>query len=229
VIACLAMECPAGKDHEARRDERGRLLQAIRTLDPSDVVRGQFRGYRQEPGVAPDSQVETFAVVRLQIDNDRWAGVPFYVRVGKCLPVTATEILVQFKRPPRPILDELGPPLPNYYRFQLTPEMVIALGTNVKTAGERMVGERIELVAHHQPPDAMHPYERLLGDAANGDATLFAREDSVEASWRIVDPVLGNATPVYEYESNTWGPSEVGPSVTPTEGWHAPLREEVSR
>jgi glucose-6-phosphate 1-dehydrogenase len=228
VIACLAMECPVAKDHEARRDERGRLLKAVRTLYLSDVVRGQFRGYRQEPGVAPNSQVETFAAVRFQIDNDRWSGVPFYVRVGKCLPVTTTEVLVQFKRPPRPILDELGPPLPNYYRFQITPEMVIALGTKVKTAGERMAGERIELVAHHQPPDAMGPYERLLGDAANGDATLFAREDSVEASWRIVDPVLGNATPVYEYESNTWGPSEVGPSVTPTGGWRVPMHEEAS-
>jgi glucose-6-phosphate 1-dehydrogenase len=224
VIACLAMECPVVNDHEARRDERGRLLKAVRTLEPPDVVRGQFRGYLREPGVAPDSQVETFAAVRFHIDNDRWAGVPFYLRVGKCLPITATEVLVQFKRPLRPVLDEPGPSPPNYYRFRLTPEMVIALGTNVKKAGERMVGERIELVAHHQLPDEMGPYERLLGDAADGDATLFAREDSVEAAWRVVDPVLGNATPVYEYDRNTWGPSEVDRSVTPAGGWHAPLR-----
>jgi hypothetical protein len=140
VIACLAMECPAGKDHEARHDERGRLLKAVRTLDPSDVVRGQFRGYRREPGVAPDSQVETFAAIRFHIDDERWNGVPFYVRVGKCLPVTATKVLVRFKRPPRPVLDELDPPLANFYRFRLNPEMAIALGTKVKEPGERMVG-----------------------------------------------------------------------------------------
>ena len=135
VIACLAMECPAGKDHEARRDERGRLLKAVRTLDPSDVVRGQFRGYRREPGVAADSQVETFAAVRFHIDNERWDGVPFYVRVGKCLPVTATEVLVRFKRPPRPVLDEAGLPPANYYRFRLSPEVVLALGTQGQEAG----------------------------------------------------------------------------------------------
>ena len=216
------MECPAGKDHEARRDERGRLLKAVRTLDPSDVVRGQFRGYRREPGVAPDSQVETFAALRFHIDNERWNGVPFYVRVGKCLPVTATEVLVRFKRPPRPVLDETGPALDCYCRFRLSPEVVLALGTKVKKPGERMVGERIELVAHHQPPDEMEPYERLLGDAANGDATLFAREDSVEAAWRVVDPVLGNATPLSEYEPNTWGPPEVERTLAPKEAGTTP-------
>jgi glucose-6-phosphate 1-dehydrogenase len=224
VIACLAEECPAGKDHEARRDERGRLLKAVRMLEPSDVVRGQFRAYRREPGVAPDSQVETFAAIRFHIDNDRWNGVPFYVRVGKCLPATATEVLVQLKRPRRPVLDELDPPLANYYRFRLTPEMVIALGTKRKKPGELMVGERLELVACHQAPDEMGPYERLLGDAANGDATLFAREDAVEAAWRIVDPVLGNATPLYEYEANTWGPSEVDRTLAPEGGWHNPCK-----
>src|SRR5207244_5334584 len=147
--------------------------------------RGQFRGDRRELGVAADSLVETFAAIRFHIDNERWNGVPFYVRVGKCLPVTATEVLIRLKRPPRPVLDELDPPLANYYRFRLTPEMVISLGTKGKKPGELMVGERIELVACHQAPDEMGPYERLLGDAANGDATLFAREDSVEAAWRI--------------------------------------------
>jgi glucose-6-phosphate 1-dehydrogenase len=222
VIACLAEECPAGKDHEARRDERGRVLKAVRTLEPSDVVRGQFRGYRREPGVAADSQVETFAALRFHIDNERWNGVPVYVRVGKCLPVTVTEVMVKLKRPPRAVLDELDPPLANYYRFRLNPEMVIALGTKAKKPGELMVGERLELVACHQPPDEMGPYERLLGDAINGDATLFAREDSVEAAWRVVDPVLGNATSVHEYEPGTWGPPEVDRLLAPDGGWHNP-------
>jgi glucose-6-phosphate 1-dehydrogenase len=227
VIACLAMECPAAKDHEARRDERGRLLKAVRALQPSDVVRGQFRGYRREPGVAADSQVETFAALRFHIDNERWNGVPFYVRVGKCLPVTATEVLVRFKRPPRAVLDETRQPLDVYCRFRLSPEVVLALGTKVKKPGERMVGERIELVAHHHPPDEMEPYERLLGDAANGDATLFAREDSVEAAWRIVDPALGDSRPPFEYEPNTWGPHEADRTLAPEGGWHNPKPEEA--
>jgi glucose-6-phosphate 1-dehydrogenase len=227
VIACLAEECPAGKDHEARRDERGRLLKAVRTVGPADVVRGQFQGYLREPGVAPDSEVETFAAVRVYIDNDRWAGVPFYVRVGKCLPVTATEVLVRFKRSPRPVLDESELQFPNYYRFRLSPEVVLALGTKVKKPGERMDGERIELIARHQPPDEMAPYERLLGDAANGDATLFAREDSVEASWRVVAPVLGNTTPLFPYEPNTWGPPEVERVLAPEGGWHNPQPQEA--
>ncbi|HEY2910465.1 MAG TPA: glucose-6-phosphate dehydrogenase [Gemmataceae bacterium] len=228
VIACLAGECPTGKDHESRRDERGRLLKAVRTLDPVDVVRGQFRGYRKEPGVAANSQVETFAALRFRIDNARWKGVPFYVRVGKCLPVTATEVLVRFKHPPRPVLDETGPAPGCCCRFRLSPEVVLALGTRVKKPGERMEGEMIELVAHHQPPDEMEPYERLLGDAANGDATLFAREDSVEASWRIVDPVLGNRSPLFEYEPNTWGPPEAERTVVPEGGWHNPRPEKPS-
>lgn len=226
VIACLAEECPAGRGYEPRRNERVRLLKAVRTLEPSDVVRGQFRGYRREPGVAPDSQVETFAAICFHIDNERWNGVPFFVRVGKCLPVTATEVLVRLKRSPRPVLDELDPPLANYYRFRLSPEVVIALGTKSKRPGELMVGEPIELDACHQAPDEMGPYERLLGDAANGDGTLFGREDSVEAAWRIVDPVLGNATPLTEYEPNTWGPLEVERALAPEGGWHNPKSKD---
>ena len=222
VIACLAMESPAGSDHEARRDQRGRVLEAVRTLDPSDVVRGQFRGYRREPGVAASSQVETFAALRFHVDNERWNGVPFYVRVGKRLPVTATEVLVRFKRPPRPVLDETRQSPDCYCRFRLSPEVVVALGAQVKKPGGLMVGESIELVAQHQPPDEMEPYERLLGDAARGDATLFAREDSVEAAWRVVDPVLGNASPLLEYEPDTWGPPEVERTMAPAGGWHNP-------
>jgi glucose-6-phosphate 1-dehydrogenase len=228
LIACLAMECPSGNDHEAVRDERGRLLQKVRTLTPADVVRGQFRGYRQEPGVAADSQVETFAAVRFHIDTDRWAAVPFYVRVGKCLPITATEVLIRFKRLARPVLDETAPPMANYYRFRISPEVVLAQGTKVKKPGERMEGESIELVAHFQPPDEMEPYERLLGDAAHGDATLFARQDAVEASWRIVDPVLGGTTPPVGYNPNTWGPPEADQVVAPAGGWHNPKPEKVT-
>jgi len=229
VIACLAMECPTAKSHTALRDERARLLQRVRTLDPSDAVRGQYRGYKQEPGVAADSQVETFAAVRFFIDNDRWHGVPFYVRAGKCLPVTVTEVLVQSKRPPRPVLDEPGAPPGNYYRFRLSPEMVLALGTQVKRPGEIMVGDRIELMAHDQPPDEMEPYERLLGDAANGDETLFAREDAVEASWRVVDPALDSAIPLREYEPNTWGPPEVDQVLAPEGGWHNPSPKKATQ
>ncbi|MCX5771304.1 MAG: glucose-6-phosphate dehydrogenase [Candidatus Hydrogenedentes bacterium] len=222
VIAHLAMDCPSGKDPCSLRDERARLLKSTRTLAPSDVLRGQYRGYRQTQGVAPDSQVETFAAARFYIDNDRWAGVPFHLRAGKCLPVTVTEVLVRFKRPRRPVLGDAGPPLVNYYRFRLNPEVVLALGANVKKTGERMVGEPIELVAHHEPPDEMKPYERLLGDAANGDPTLFVREDAVESSWRVVDSILGNVTPLYEYEPNTWGPPEAEKALVPEGGWHNP-------
>lgn len=225
VIANLAMECPCAGDAEARREERGRLLNTVRTLDPADVVRGQFRGYRQEPGVAPASQVETFAALRFHIDNPRWAGVPFYVRVGKCLPVTATEVLVRFQRPSRPVVNESEVPA-NYYRFRLSPQFVLALGAKVKKPGEGMQGEGIELVAHYQPPDVRDPYERLLSDASQGDSTLFARQDAVEASWRIVDPILGNATRLYDYEPGTWGPVEVERTVAPPDGWNHPSRQE---
>jgi glucose-6-phosphate 1-dehydrogenase len=165
--------------------------------------------------------------VRFHIDGERWEGVPFFVRVGKCLPVTATEVLVRFKHPSHPCLDEPGPPLANYCRFRLSPEVALALGAKVKKPGERMEGERVELVAHHQVPDEMGPYERLLGDAAAGDPTLFAREDAVEAAWRVLDPILGNATPLYEYEPNTWGPPEAAEVLTPPGGWHNPLPHEA--
>lgn len=220
LIACLVMEQPSGKDTESIREERVNVLNRIRPLHPSDVVRGQFHGYRREEGVAPESQVETFAALRLYIDSERWAGVPFYVRTGKCLPVTATEVVVEFKQPNCPVLDESAPPLPNYFRFRLSPGAMTALGCNGKVPGEVMAGEQRELVASHGSPDEKDPYERLLGDAMKGDATFFVRGDGVEASWRVVQPILGTATPVYGYEPNTWGPNEADELINGA--WHNP-------
>jgi len=227
VIACLAMEWPTGATSECLRQSRGNLLKSVRTLDPSQIVRGQFRGYRHEPGVAADSQVETFAAMQFHIDNERWSGVPFCVRVGKCLPCTTTEIMVRVKPSHHPMLEESAPTLSNYYRFRLSPDVTLAMGTRIKKPGERMAGERVEMVAHHLPPGEMDAYERLLGDAANGDAALFARQDSVEESWRIVDPVLDNATPLVEYEPNTWGPPELSTAFVPKGGWHNPACTET--
>jgi glucose-6-phosphate 1-dehydrogenase len=222
VLACLAMDPPAGSEVDALRDEKARLLKAVRPLTPADVVRGQFRGYRNEPGVAPDSQVETFAAVRLFIDSWRWADVPFYIRTGKCLPVTANEVVVEFRRPPRQTFEERVAGAPNYLRLQLSPEVLIALALRVKLPGERMIGESVNLVATHQRGDEMMPYERLLGDALRGDPELFARQDAIEAQWRIVDPVLGDAAPVHEYPVNSWGPSEADRLVTCDGGWFNP-------
>jgi glucose-6-phosphate 1-dehydrogenase len=227
VVACLAMECPSESVHAAQGQQRASVLRQLRPLDAASVVRGQYRGYRQEAGVAADSQVETFAAVRFFIDSDRWEGVPFYVRVGKRLPVTATEVLVRSKRPPRPVLDEPGPPPMNYYRFRLSPEMAVALGAKVKKPGERMVGEPVELLAYAQAPDEVQPYERLLGDALDGDATLFTGEDAVEASWRAIDPILGSTAPLFEYEPGSWGPPEVDRLLAPAGGWHNPRPIEV--
>jgi glucose-6-phosphate 1-dehydrogenase len=222
ILANLAMEPPAGTDSESIRDEKVKVLKVIAPLGPDSVVRGQFVGYRQEKGVAPDSTVETFAAVRLGINSWRWQGVPFYIRAGKCLPVTCTEVLVQFRRPPAAFSPTS--PSPNYVRFRISPDVQIALGVMVKEPGETMAGREIELLAcHHLDKDAMDAYERLLGDAMKGDATLFAREDYVEQAWRIVDPVLKADTVVQEYAPNTWGPAEAGSAVAPPEGWHNPV------
>jgi glucose-6-phosphate 1-dehydrogenase len=222
VVAYLAMELPDATDGESVLDEKIKVLRAIPPLDPRNVVRGQFRGYRDEKGVSPDSQVETFAAVRLAIDSPRWRGVPFCIRAGKCLPVTCTEVFVKLHRPPTP--SSSCPPGPNYFRFRISPEASIAIGVMVMGSGEEMAGMPVELLAsHHADADEMDAYERLLGEAMKGDAALFAREDGVEGEWRIVEPVLGSATPMHEYEPNTWGPSQADRIITGAGGWHDPV------
>lgn len=222
ITALLAMDAPTGIHPGDLRDEKFRVFKAIRPLAPGDVVRGQYQGYRNENGVAPDSQVETFAAVRLHIDMWRWAGVPFYIRTGKCLPVTITEIFVRLKRPPQTVFDEVKPGQADYLRFRLSPNVFISLGARVKAPGESMTGEQVELIACHHPGGEMTPYERLLGDAMRGDPLLFTREESTEAAWRVVDPILGNIVPVHAYEPNTWGPPEADRIITGEGGWHNP-------
>jgi glucose-6-phosphate 1-dehydrogenase len=228
VLALLAMDAPAVHTPDATRQERTRLVQAIRPLDRSSVVRGQFRGYREEPGVAADSGVETYVAARLAIDTWRWAGVPFYIRAGKCLPITATEVVVDLKCPPLAIFDEISPATSNYFRFRLSPEVVISAGARVKRPGEEMRGEPVELIARHEPRSKKLPYERLLRDAIRGDPSLFTRDNSVEAAWRVIDPVLGDAEPVHEYEPGSWGPSAAAGIVVNDEGWHDPRPEEAA-
>jgi glucose-6-phosphate 1-dehydrogenase len=222
IVSLLAMEAPGGRGTEAVRDEKAQAFRSMRPLDPAEVVRGQFRGYRREAGVAADSQVETFAAVRLHIDSWRWAGVPFYIRAGKHLPVTATEVLVELKRPPVSLFADCEAARPNHFRFRLSPQVVLSLGARAKTPGEQMRGEDVDLIARHDQADQMAPYERLLGDAMRGDQTLFAREDAVLEAWRIVEPVLGQATPLHEYERGTWGPAEADRVVSDGRGWHNP-------
>ena len=224
VIALLAMDAPAGHDTGAVRAEKLRLLRAMRPLDPAQVVRGQFRGYRDEAGVAPDSQVETFAALCLHIDTWRWAGVPFYVRAGKCLPATVCEVVVDLKVPPLAIFDEVLSATSNYFRFRLSPDVTISIGARVKRAGDRMCGDPVELVARHQPPSDLLPYERLLRGALRGDPDLFTSDESVEAAWRVIEPALGSSSPVREYEPGTWGPAAAAELVTGDEGWHDPVQ-----
>ena len=230
VVALLAMDAPIGDDALAIHAEKLRLFRAMKPLQPGHVVRGQFRGYRDEAGVAADSNVETFAALKLEIDTWRWAGVPFYIRAGKRMPVTATEVVADLKRPPMVIFDddhgEGGKPAhSNYFRFRLGPEVVIATGARVKQAGDFMRGEDVELVARHQRAGAAPPYERLLGDALRGDASLFTRDEAVEAAWRVVQPVLDLPGPVEPYDSGSWGPSSARSVIPDDEGWHDPRPE----
>jgi glucose-6-phosphate 1-dehydrogenase len=224
LVSILAMDPPVGDEVEAFRDEKARILKAIAPLDAEHVVRGQYRGYREEPGVARDSKVETFAAVELRIESWRWAGVPFFIRAGKCLPVNAVELRVQLRRPPREIFGESAPSS-QYFRFRVGPDVsALALGMRVKRPGDAMVGREVELLASEDSARDILPYERLLGDAMRGDASLFAREDAIEAQWRIVDPVLDLDTPPFQYEPGSWGPTEADRLVARIPGgWRKPV------
>jgi glucose-6-phosphate 1-dehydrogenase len=222
VLTNLAMEPAVGADSESIRDEKVAVLKAISPLKEKNLVRGQFRGYRKEKDVAPDSQVETYAAMRLKIDTKRWKGVPFYLRAGKCLPTTCTEVVVRLRRPAT-LFQDLNLK-PNALRLRISPEILFALSMNVLGADEQKSGQAVEMVACRQQSDGeMSAYERVLGDAMKGDATLFARQDYAEEAWRIVDPVLKEDTPIREYERNTWGPKEVDKIVSPAGGWHDPI------
>jgi glucose-6-phosphate 1-dehydrogenase len=222
VLSNLAMEPPVRTDSESIRDEKVKVLKAIPSLTMDDVVRGQFRGYRLEKGVAPDSTMETFVALRLAIDSWRWHGVPFYIRAGKRLPVTCTEVVVRLRQPPS-IFRHFDLES-NYCRFRISPDVTFAIGGNMIAPGQETRSQTAELLGTQLPrADEMDAYERVLGDAMQGDATLFAREDYVEEAWRIVDPVLKGATPVYEYEPGSWGPVEVDSSVSPHGGWQNPM------
>ncbi|HWY71327.1 MAG TPA: glucose-6-phosphate dehydrogenase [Terriglobales bacterium] len=220
VLCNLAMEAPVRLDSESIRDEKVKVLKAIPALEERNVVRGQFRGYLDEKGVAADSKVETFAALRLEINSWRWQGVPFYIRAGKSLPVTSTEIVCRLRKPPTVIPADVVHS--NYLRFRISPEVGIAMGMTVLAPGEKLIGQSAEMFASSpKTTEEMDPYERVLGDAMAGDATLFAREDYVEEAWRIVDPLLKLETPVYPYEAGSWGPNEVE-RVTPAGGWQNP-------
>ncbi|MGH8156817.1 MAG: glucose-6-phosphate dehydrogenase [Rhodanobacter sp.] len=225
VTSLLAMDAPIGNDPVSLNAEKLRLFRAMRPLDPKEVVRGQFNGYRKVEGVAPDSNVETFVALCLHIDTWRWAGVPFYIRSGKNLPITTTEVIVDMKTPPLSVFDEITPPLSNYFRFRLSPEVIIAEGMRVKQPGEAMQGEPVELVAHHHAAVEKPPYERLLADAIRGDNALFTSDECVEAAWAVVDRVLQHESPVSFYEPGSWGPAEAARIVRSAEGWHDPVPE----
>ena len=222
VVANLAMEPPVGGGHQSFRDERVKVLQAIRPLTLAAVVRGQYAGYRREDGVSRTSKVETYAAMRLAIDSWRWEGVPFLIRVGKRLPLTATEVRVELRRPPRAVFDRLDRSDANYFRFRLGPErMAIALGARAKIPGPAMAGADVELYMHDEKGEEMQAYERLIGDALRGDATLFTRQDAVEAAWRIVDPILDRGPPPSVYRGGTWGPVEAN-RIAGRDGWYNP-------
>ena len=222
VLANLAMEPPVRTDSESIRDEKVKVLKAMLPLAPENLIRGQFRGYLKEPGVKPDSKVETFAALKLEVDSWRWRGVPFYIRAGKLLPVTCTEVVVRLRQPPT--MYQGFDLKSNYVRLRISPDITIALGLNIMAPLTESAGELTEILGVTHPPAAeMDAYERVLSDAMAGDATLFAREDYVEEAWRIVDPALKAGTPVYEYEPNTWGPTQIAEKVTPPDGWQNPV------
>jgi glucose-6-phosphate 1-dehydrogenase len=224
IVALLAIEPPAGRDFGAVQIEKTKIFKAMRTLTPDDVVRGQYAGYRKEADVARNSDVETFCALRLTIDSWRWEGVPWYLRSGKFLPTTATEVVVELKSPPQDLFEDAtsGHSLPNYLRFRLSPNSAVALAARVKLPGKEFVGEQRELFLSEQQPGEETPYERLLGDAMIGDGALFTREDAVEAAWAVVDPVLKSHHRVRPYRRNTWGPKEANKLLAPGCSWHNP-------
>ena len=223
VVGFLAMEPPSSSYTEAIRDEQAKILRSIPPIQTSDVVFGQFQGYREESGVAKDSKVPTFAALQIHIDSWRWAGVPFFIRAGKSLRVTATEVMVELKAPPQVVFREAAPAMGNYVRFRLGPDVVIGLGASAKRTGEEMTGQPIELsLARHRSSDELDAYARLLGDAMHGDQTLFARQDSVEAAWRIVDPLLHEPVDPIPYAPGSWGPAESDRLTTNVGGWNNP-------
>jgi len=220
VVSFLAMEPPTTMYVDSVRDEQVKIFRTIPPLSPVHIVRGQFRGYRDEPGVSPHSDVETFAAVRLEIDSWRWAGVPFLIRAGKCLPITATEVFVKLRKPP---LSKMGPEGRNYFRFRLGPDIELSLGGRVKRPGPLMVPMPVELSAvKYNSSDEMEAYERLLTDAMKGDQELFVRQDAVEAAWGIVEPILGDCCPTEMYEPGTWGPPDSRELAADIGGWHDP-------
>jgi glucose-6-phosphate 1-dehydrogenase len=223
VIGFLAMEPPSSSYSEALRDEQAKVMRSIRPMSVAHLVLGQFKGYRDEEGVAFDSKVPTFAAIQIEIDSWRWAGVPFYIRAGKALAKTATEVVVEYRVPPQVVFHEAAPSMGNYVRFRLGPEVVIALGASTKRIGEGMAGQMSELsVVRHHESDEMDAYERLLGDAMHGDATLFARQDVVEAAWRIVEPLLNDPIIPEEYEPGSWGPASAEQLTRTVGGWTNP-------
>ncbi len=223
LLTNLAMEPPVRSDSESIREEKVKVLKAMQSVGTDDIVRGQFVGYLREPGVASGSKTETFAALRLQVDSWRWQGVPFFIRAGKSLPVTCTEVLVRLRRSPS--IYSLHNATPNHVRFRIGPQIAIAIGMNVLSPQDESVSLPAEMTASRHPgAQEMDAYERVLGDAMRGDATLFAREDYVEEAWRIVDPALAADTPVHLYQPGTWGPGEVE-TVSPAGGWHDPRVE----
>ncbi len=226
VVSYLAMEAPSSTYHEAIRDEQAKVLRNVRPLSVEHMVRGQFNGYREEPGVAKESFMATYAAMRLYVDSWRWEGVPFYVRAGKSLAMTCTELMVELKNPPQVVFKEAAPTMGNYLRFRVNPKVTIALGARAKAHGDKMVGVPTELAFAEEPEqgkgDRLGDYERLLGDAMMGDATLFARQDVVEAAWAIVDPVIHGPSPMFDYEPGSWGPKEADALTADIGGWNTP-------
>lgn len=226
IVSYLAMEAPSGAYDEAIRDEQAKVLRTVRPLEVSQMIRGQFRGYRDEPDVASDSSMPTYAALRLHVDSWRWAGVPFYVRAGKSLKKTVTEVVVEFKQAPPVVFSEIPPSEGNSVRFRLSPDVSISIAARAKRPGEGMTGRPVELSVTEEPAQGkdgrMDAYERLLGDAMAGDATLFARQDVVEAAWAIVDPILHDPASIFTYEPGTWGPAQADTLVEEVGGWNTP-------